>query len=178
MSRPGLGFRVREHKGVVPVMSFCQPWPSAIFEGGKDLENRKQATAYRGPLWVHASSKIKPGYYEWAAGIIRKNAPSLVLPGPTELVFGAIVGLTWVTGCAHNSNSLLFSTGAVSRNVWAFDNQYGWQLDLTRTTRLTTTLPMRGHQGLWRLYEHEEAACLRSLPLSVCQAIREWKASA
>lgn len=45
-----------------------QPWAWAIVHGGKDVENRTQAWGYRGPLAIHAGSRLSdrgldhPGY--------------------------------------------------------------------------------------------------------------------
>jgi hypothetical protein len=39
------------------VLTIRQPWASAIFNHGKDIENRSYGPRYRGPLIVHASQK-------------------------------------------------------------------------------------------------------------------------
>ncbi|HEY0889356.1 MAG TPA: hypothetical protein VGE38_07085 [Nocardioides sp.] len=39
-------------------MTVQQPWAWAIVHGGKDVENRTQAWSYRGPLAIHAGSRI------------------------------------------------------------------------------------------------------------------------
>src|SRR3546814_4828911 len=41
-----------------PVLSVRQPWPFAIFHGGKDVENRPRRSHHRGPLLIHSSASI------------------------------------------------------------------------------------------------------------------------
>ena len=39
----------------IKCLSVCEPWAWAIIHGPKGIENRSWATAYRGPLLIHAS---------------------------------------------------------------------------------------------------------------------------
>lgn len=70
------------------VLSVRQPWAYAIFNLGKDVENRKWATDYRGPLLIHASNTPdrSGGFRE--LGLRR-----------TELDYGAIIGLVQLQDC-------------------------------------------------------------------------------
>jgi hypothetical protein len=38
-----------------PVLTLRQPWASAVFRAGKNVENRTWSTPYRGRLWIHAA---------------------------------------------------------------------------------------------------------------------------
>ena len=46
--------------GLVPALAVRQPWAGAVAYAGKSPENRGWATAYRGPLAVHASQRWEP----------------------------------------------------------------------------------------------------------------------
>jgi hypothetical protein len=45
----------------VKALTLHQPWATAIAEGIKTIETRSWATDYRGPLAIHAGSKMAPG---------------------------------------------------------------------------------------------------------------------
>ena len=174
MSLKGRGFRVADMPGVIPVLSFSQPWPEAIF-GGKDVENRDWSTKHRGPLWMHAAIGIKSKDYAHAVEFIGSVAPHIQLPSMDKLVRGAIVGLTWVTGITDNRDLEL--TGKQPENKWAFYGQFGWTLDPARTWRLGTPLGMLGAQSLWRLTEDETKLARDRLPSVALMAINQWKDS-
>ena len=63
----------------LPCLSLRQPWASALFLLGKDVENRTWFTTYRGPLLIHASKTI-----EWGTGV--KLDPRTLLRG---YIFGS-----------------------------------------------------------------------------------------
>lgn len=42
------------------VLSLHQPWASLLVNGIKRIENRNWNTAYRGRLWIHATSRRPP----------------------------------------------------------------------------------------------------------------------
>jgi len=62
------------------VLSVRQPWASLLLSGEDWCENRSWNTEYRGPLWIHASSKVDTDECE-RYGI-----------DPESLVTGAILG--------------------------------------------------------------------------------------
>jgi hypothetical protein len=41
-------------RSTVKALTIRQPWAWATIYGGKDVENRRWRTAYRGPLLIHA----------------------------------------------------------------------------------------------------------------------------
>jgi activating signal cointegrator 1 len=41
------------------VLTIRQPWCDLILSGSKWCENRTWPTKYRGPLWIHAASKVE-----------------------------------------------------------------------------------------------------------------------
>ncbi len=74
-----------------PVLTIRQPWASAIFVAGKDVENRGWTTDYRGRLWVHAGLyKKRDDPDRWAKRhrlwIPEEPLPRGVILGSTELV--------------------------------------------------------------------------------------------
>ena len=82
---PGAG-----HRGE-PVLTIRQPWASAIFLAGKDVENRGWTTDYRGRLWIHAGrfkSRDEPD--RWAKRhrlwVPEEPLPRGVILGSVELV--------------------------------------------------------------------------------------------
>lgn len=68
-----------------------QPWAAAIFEAGKDVENRTWLTDYRGRLWIHAGrarSRVEPDAWAEAHGLWlpEEPLPRGVIVGSVELV--------------------------------------------------------------------------------------------
>ena len=76
-------------------LSLRQPWASLIIYGGKDIENRRWETKYRGPLLIHASKARPP------ANLIEEiEAHGFKIP---RIELGGIIG--WVL---ENSRPLKF----------------------------------------------------------------------
>ena len=65
-------------------LSVRQPWAWAIVNGFKDVENRSWATAYRGPLLLHAGQQFDSAGFD----LLTRYAISY----PDELDVGAILG--------------------------------------------------------------------------------------
>lgn len=87
-----------------PVLTVRQPWASAIFRAGKDVENRPRQTHYGGRLWIHA------GLFRWA----RRN--DLWIP-EEPLLRGVILGSVELVDCVADSDS-----------PWALRGNYHWVL--------------------------------------------------
>ncbi len=67
------------------VLSVRQPWASLLLTGEDWCENRSWNTKYRGPLWIHASSKIESGECNlW--GIDKKQLTTSAILGCVELI--------------------------------------------------------------------------------------------
>lgn len=93
------------------VISVRQPWAYAIIHMGKDIENRKWATKYRGPLLIHASMTID------------KNAPQEIWDEfdkncDEKPVFGGIIGMVNIVDVVEKSES-----------KWKQEFSKGWVLE-------------------------------------------------
>jgi hypothetical protein len=84
---------------VEPVLTVRQPRASAAFVAGKDVENRKTRTHYRGRLWIHAGlhpSRREPDRWAERNGIWLPEEP---------LPRGVIVGCVELVDCVEDSDS-------------------------------------------------------------------------
>ena len=54
------GDQVSGRLPAVKALTVRQPWAWATIYGGKDVENRRWRTAYRGPLLIHAGKNADP----------------------------------------------------------------------------------------------------------------------
>lgn len=93
------------------VITLTQPWATLVAIGAKRIETRSWATAYRGPLAIHAAKGFalggKQGYisfcmtrlvYEalYGAGLVCASSAVWDL---MELPFGAVVAMCDLTAC-------------------------------------------------------------------------------
>lgn len=100
------------------IISIRQPWASLIVTGGtnvqtgvaalKDVENRTWATAYRGPVLIHASLRpdaITPNEIERRFGVRLMSEQKL----------GGVVGIVDIVDCVQDHPSRWYVPGN-----WAF----------------------------------------------------------
>jgi hypothetical protein len=116
---------------VEPVLTVRQPWASAIFVGGKDVENRKQRTHFRGRLWIHAglhASRREPDRWAERRGIWLPEEP---------LPRGVILGCVQLVDCVEESNS-----------PWAIPGNFYWLL--RKPMLLKRPVPHTGSLGISR----------------------------
>jgi len=115
-----------------PVLTIRQPWASAIFRAGKEVENRPRPTHFRGRLWVHAGLfRDRADADRWA----RRN--DLWIP-EEPLLRGVILGSVELVDCVADSAS-----------PWALRGNYHWML----RHPMLLTRPVHHHGGLgfsWR----------------------------
>lgn len=97
-------------------LSIRQPWAWAILHAGKDIENRAWATRYRGPLLIHAAKGMSRGEYDHFANwhVADLAAAGAVLPAPTDLRRGGVIGRVDVVDCVDEHPSPWF------RGHWGF----------------------------------------------------------
>jgi len=123
-------------------LTLTQPWASAVAVGIKRVETRSWATAYRGPLAIHAAKTMpkaaKEFYQEqWSLG--RR------LPSPLPL--SAVVAVAELVGIETTEDAAPF----LSRTELEFGNygplRFAWFLE--NVEALETPVPARGALGLW-----------------------------
>ena len=108
-----------------------QPWAWAIFELGKDIENRTWISGYRGKLWIHAGK----AYDKKGDRFIRANFGVTV---PKKLPQGAILGCVDLMGISK-----------ISSSQWAIAGQYHWKI--SNPQPLTNPIRCNGKQMLWKI---------------------------
>lgn len=84
-------------------LSVRQPWAWLIIHGGKDIENRTWATAFRGPVLIHASKVIDKAAYQ------ELQQRGVQLPPVEKLKTGGIIGRVNIVDCVTRSRSRWFS---------------------------------------------------------------------
>lgn len=101
---------------VVPTMkalSIRQPWCYLIGSRFKDVENRDWSTKYRGPVLLHAGTKIDGDWFDYGKmsyrlmsryGINDYGVPENKADYPTQ----AIIGVAEMVGCVEESDSRWF----------------------------------------------------------------------
>lgn len=125
------------------ILTVCQPWAWAIVQGIKVIENRSWPTRYRDPLLIHAGKSTK-----WL------NTPQLPeAPGPTDLVFGAIIGGVEILDCipVEQIQGERFASGPY---CWILGNPWC----------LIHPLPLAGKLGLFEAPSSIAAAIGSQLP--------------
>lgn len=103
-------------------LSIQQPWAWAIFNAGKDIENRDWNTQFRGPVLIHCGLKIDQSAFDDIEMICGRRPPK-------ELPTGGIVGRVDIVGVSDRHDS-----------KWFF-GRYGFQL------ANATPLPFRPCKG-------------------------------
>lgn len=145
----------------IPVLSVQQPWLWAIThaaaapEHHKPVENRTWYREYRGPLWLHASSRYA-GEADASPLIVEALRAYVATLGLDEtrglkvrnlMEFGALVAQTTITGWHHADDCRRPDGGMCSR--WAMDDQFHIVLGPVR--QLPRPLGCSGRLGLWYL---------------------------
>lgn len=106
------------------------PWAQAIMLLGKDVENRKWLTNYRGRLYIHAGLKTDKSV---PPELCHEHA--LWKPHSLWDVAGAVIGYVELVDCITDSDS-----------EWAEAGLYHWVL---RDPQRFKPRPMRGALGIW-----------------------------
>jgi len=82
-------------------LSIRQPWAWLIVYGFKNVENRTWRTSYRGPLLIHAGTRVDPVGYDVAF--------QLGVVVPDDLDLGGIIGQVDIVDCVESMDSPWFS---------------------------------------------------------------------
>lgn len=110
-----------------------QPWAWAIFHGGKDIENRDWPTRVRGRVAIHAAKGMTEA--EYVATYKYCEARGVILPMPTLLVRGCVLGTVEISNCVSSSDS-----------PW-FMGDYGFVLQ--NAELFPRAIPAKGALGFW-----------------------------
>ena len=118
-----------------------QPWAWAIVHGGKDVENRTQAWSYRGPLAIHAGTRLSERGCNLIPDLLDGTRPELLAEyAETELVYGAIIGVVDLVD-VHVED--------LCCDPWAEHGPRVAHLVLEDPRPLARPIPCRGRLGLW-----------------------------
>lgn len=131
-------------------LSLRQPWAWVVVHGGKNIENRKWPTKFRGPFLVHAAKGMTRDEYEDAVDFAHDVDPTIIVPEPKVLDRGGIVGVASVVGCIAPCCSQppsLFSTVSC-KHPWHMPGQFGFLLADVAPLPFT---PCRGMLGFFRV---------------------------
>jgi hypothetical protein len=110
-------------------LSLLQPMAWAIFNG-KDVENRKWRTNYRGRFIVHASKGFDISHWNWI--LENENRLGITLPfSRFDFVYGALIGEVDLVDCVKGHSSR-----------WAFPDQYNFVL--ANPIRYDKPIPCKG----------------------------------
>ena len=133
----------------VRVLTLTQPWAWVVVHGGKDVENRRWNTKYRGPVLIQASESMSRLQYEEAREFCERVwdeegiDPDIMPPHDSpRLARGAIVGRAWITGVVPPHEG----AGGGYR-PWHMREQFGFLLAGVEAVEET---PWKGGLGLRR----------------------------
>ncbi len=121
----------------IKCLTLKQPWAWAIFNLGKDIENRIWRDDYRGLLYIHAGI----GYDEYGKAWIEENFNISV---PSHLESGCILGSVELVEISRDSFN----------SPWAMAHQWHWKLE--NPVLLKAPIEARGDQKLWNLETQPE----------------------
>jgi hypothetical protein len=117
-------------------LSIIMPWPWLILNHGKDIENRKWRTYYRGRILIHTSKNVSENYY---SGMYCKYLSKIELPSYKDIkkYCGCILGSVELVDCVQNHKS-----------IWADPGNGMWHWVL-KDPRPCKPIPVKGALGLW-----------------------------
>jgi hypothetical protein len=128
-------------------LSIKQPWVHAILHEGKDIENRRWQSSFRGWLALHASGKPRQN---------AKFPGGIPVPDLKPLDCSAICAVARVVGIVTKSRSKWFDRPAEG------SVNYGWVL--AEVTALKTPIPCKGALRLWEVPPQVLRGIQRQLP--------------
>jgi ASCH domain len=119
----------------VKALTIRQPWAWAVVYAGKDVENRRWQTSYRGPLLIHAAKEDDPA---GSAMVLWTMADpgAFGRPGAAFKARGAIIGMAYLAD--------IFTDSASRR---AQPHRFHWTLEFPAP--VDPPVPCSGMPGLW-----------------------------
>lgn len=133
-------------------ISLWQPWASAIPAGLKSIETRGWATAYRGPLAIHAAKRDTPEEREFWEDMTDGERAAFARLGVlsyADLPRGAIVATCELIDC-RPADKCGVRMLADSPEYWWGNyeaGRFGWLL--ANVTPLPVPMPCVGRQGFF-----------------------------
>jgi hypothetical protein len=117
----------------VVALSLRQPWAHAVLHLGKDVENRRWRSRYRGRVILHASQTLDSNGLEY----LRHAGFEL----PDDLPWGAYVGEVTVVSCVP---------AAECESPWGFGP---WCYGLEHAVAYPSPIPGKGRLGFYPVPE-------------------------
>lgn len=108
-------------------LTLRNPWASAVFTLGKDVENRTWVTSHRGLVAIHAGRSLDLHAAPWVIDAVRDT-----------MIYGAVVGVVELVDIVVDSTS-----------KWALLGYHHWLISSARA--LDEPVPCSGRQGLFYL---------------------------
>jgi hypothetical protein len=129
--------------GTIPALTLKAPWGWAIFNAGKDIENRshRRFARLRGRTAIHHSQRVSKAEYLEACEFIRRVS-GLEAPHYDDAAHGCVIGTVEVTNFVQYSPSPWYmgAYGLVLRNPKPFE----------------VPVPAKGEQRIWFWAPQEE----------------------
>lgn len=129
-------------------LSLTQPWAWLVVHAGKDIENRRWNTKFRGEFLIHAAKGMKAADYDSAYGLAgRLGVATLSIPRPHKLERGGIVGMARIVD--------VVTPVEAGGHRWHFPEHFGFVL---ADVRPIPFIPCKGALGFWDAPEHVMAS--------------------
>jgi hypothetical protein len=133
------------------IITLHQPWASLIALKLKRYETRHWATAYRGPLLIHAAKQPLTNEGLSLIHTLQTMGYPVPSPGPDAYPFGSIVAIAQLSAC-HEMTGLLNLHGICISAQSELERTVGWwepgrfalQLDIVRSLQ---PIPWKSRQG-------------------------------
>lgn len=126
-------------------LTLWQPWATLIAIGAKTMETRHWATAYRGPLLIHAGKTCAPWQDDPPfARLVRAALEAAGLDASAPLPAGSLLAVVTVAGCVPVELALPSPQERRFGNFTA--GRYAW---LLADVRPFDPIAAPGKQGLW-----------------------------
>lgn len=89
-------------------LAIKQPWAWAIFNAGKNVENRDWPTRFRGRVAILASKGMTQGEYAEGYYFIERKETGIIIPSYESMIRGHIIGTVEITDCGKFYNNKWF----------------------------------------------------------------------
>ncbi len=131
-----------------PALSVRRPWPWLMFRAGKDPENRRWTTTYRGDLLIHASGGWENPAIEVAGRLYERGMdtiPLSALSGDQDMHPRGIVGVVEL----HDICTAAADGGRCGCPPWAARKQNHWRF--RNAAEFPKPVPSGGRLSLWQV---------------------------